>query len=161
MLAISVLEPLQAQSKEVIICVVNDSVAFSTKESCFYSLDSADRTNWHSATEMVEIMKALRSPYAVINTVHSQGNAYDCGVYTLAHAEIIASLLSVQTAEGKRVEILSVLKLSTLEADMELHEALKFTASRLEKKILEIVLQEHTRFLRLKSFYILLPLLGI
>lgn len=146
--AISVLEPLQSQSKEVIICVVNDSVAvkpesntskgtgghwsvvaYSKKENCFYSLDSAGSTNWQAASEVMRIMKkALRCTDATIieTPCLRQDNAYDCGVYSLANAELIAShfvdqhrlinlpLLSAETAKGKRAEILDlVLKLST------------------------------------------------
>lgn len=131
------LDPLKADSKDVLFFAVNDNqdshagghhwslLVFSRNEDAFFSFDSLHNFNAHATVQLVDVLKkALRCPWAEFVKVETlqQSNGYDCGIYLLANVEMVCHyylrngvvrhvpLMAQEVAKGKRHEILTVIR---------------------------------------------------
>lgn len=129
------LDPLKADSKDVLFFAVNDNqdvraggqhwslLVFSRNEETFFSFDSLRNFNGEATLQLVNKLKQTfampRADFVKMNSLQ-QNNAYDCGVYLLANAEaichyylqnkIVRAPTSPEIARQKREEILTVIR---------------------------------------------------
>lgn len=131
------LDPLNADSKDVLFFAVNDNkdnragglhwslLVFSRNEEAFFGFDSARNFNEEATAQLVGVLKrAFHMPWAQLVRIDSlqQSNGYDCGIYLLANTEAICRYylqngivrhvprMSPEVARQKRREILTVIR---------------------------------------------------
>lgn len=131
------LDPMKAESKDLLLFAVNDNqnnsvggkhwnlLTFSRNEEAFFNFDSLHNHNAEPTAQLVKVLKkAFRMPWADFVNIDSlqQNNAYDCGIFLLANAEALchyylrnsvvrhAPLMTREIVNRKRREILDIIR---------------------------------------------------